>query len=78
MLVFKKLCILFKVCCNITMKFIHRNAISPYQLALATLGGTTQLGSFLFYVATPKVAKTSKEGATLQAMQLVLANGSTA
>jgi hypothetical protein len=31
-------------------------------LALATLGGTTQIGSFLFYVAPPKVAKASKEG----------------
>jgi hypothetical protein len=29
---------------------------------LATLGGTTQIGSFLFYAAPPKVAKASKEG----------------
>jgi hypothetical protein len=28
-------------------------------LALATLGGATEIGSFLFVVATPKVAKES-------------------
>jgi len=32
---------------------------SPSSLALATLGGTTQIGSFLFLVASPKAAKAS-------------------
>ncbi len=31
--------------------------ISPSLLALATLGGATQIGLFLFLVASPKVAK---------------------
>ncbi len=33
--------------------------ISPSLLALATLGGVTQIGLFLFLVALPKVAKAS-------------------
>jgi hypothetical protein len=31
-------------------------------LALATLGSVTRIGSFLFFVMPPKVAKASKEG----------------
>ncbi len=31
-------------------------------LALVTLGGSTQIGSFQFYVDLPKVAKANKEG----------------
>jgi hypothetical protein len=30
-------------------------------LALATLGGMTEIGSFLFYAALPKVTKASKK-----------------
>ncbi len=31
-------------------------------LGLVTLGSTTEIGSFLFFVAVPKVTKASKEG----------------
>ncbi len=40
-------------------------------LALTTLYGMTQIGSFLFYVMQPKVAKASKEGAIWQALSRV-------
>ncbi len=33
--------------------------VTDYVLALATLGDATQIGSFLFYVAWPLVAKVS-------------------
>jgi hypothetical protein len=35
------------------------NSDSHYLLALATLGNATQIGLFLFLVASPKVAKAS-------------------
>ncbi len=43
---------------------VTRNSHCVYAvvLALATLGGVTGIGSFLFFVAPPKVDKASKEG----------------
>jgi hypothetical protein len=40
----------------------YRDGILPSSLALGTLGGLTQIGSFVFSVVPPKVAKESKEG----------------
>ncbi len=52
---------------------------TEFLLALATLGDATQIGSFLFYVVPPKVAKASKEGVISQAViTLNFANGNTA
>jgi hypothetical protein len=47
-------------------KFVKQNrhqqqhATVTTVIALATLGGKTQIGSFLFYVVPPKMAKASK------------------
>ncbi len=38
----------------------QQHATVTTVLALATLGGMTQIGSFLFYVVLPKMAKASK------------------
>ncbi len=46
-----------KICMRKCLRY--RITILPSLLALATLGGATQIGLFLFLVASPKVAKAS-------------------
>jgi len=41
---------------------------SPLYLPWPPLGSAARIGSFLFYVMPPKVAKASKEGVILQAL----------
>ncbi len=50
-----------------------------YLIALATLGDATQIGSFLFYAAPPKVAKASTLSVTITVIiALNFANGNMA
>ncbi len=54
----------FKAIMKVTMT-CNSHYICAILLALATLGGSTQIGSFLFFVAPPKVAKASTAVAVL-------------
>ncbi len=44
---------------TLVVDFGASTTVTAKLLALATLGGTTQIGLFLFLVASPKVAKAS-------------------
>jgi hypothetical protein len=45
----------------------------PSSLALATLGGLTQIGSLIFFVVPPKVARASKKAISYHNIAGILA-----
>jgi hypothetical protein len=62
-------------------KFVKQNRQLQRQvtvttvLALATLGSATQIGSFLFYVMSPKVAKANTVVTVAWLKHVTVANG---